>query len=65
LVGKEKSLETLFSMLEIKQYSMDKLKNLIVAPTLGGWKLYAEDAWFRQHEDICESVSSDFLRHIA
>jgi hypothetical protein len=49
-------------VLGIKQYDLDKLKHLIVAPPLGKWKLYAEDDWFSHHENVCEIVLSDFLR---
>jgi hypothetical protein len=62
LTNTEKSLDSLFTVLGIKQYDLDKLKHLIVAPPLGKWKLYAEDDWFSHHENVCEIVLSDFLR---
>jgi hypothetical protein len=62
LTNTEKSLEALLNVVEIKPHNIDRLKNLIVAPPLGKWKLYAEDEWFSHHENVCESVLSDFLR---
>jgi len=38
-----------------------RLIALIVTPPLGKWKEYAEDAWFRRHEALCEEVLVEYL----
>jgi hypothetical protein len=62
LTNTEEALEALLSVVEMKQHNIDRLKNLIVATPLGKWKLYAEDEWFSHHENVCETILSDFLR---
>ena len=33
----------------------------MAAPPLGKWKEYADDAWFRAHETVCETTLADFF----
>jgi len=57
----ELQLQKLFAMLGIKNYDMGKLKYLITPTPTGKWTSYADDAWFRKHETLCETVLTDFF----
>lgn len=55
-------LGRLFGALGVRPGSPEKLKALMVPPALGKWKEYADDGWFRRHEERCEAVLADFFR---
>jgi hypothetical protein len=57
-------LTRLFGVLDVAHYDLGRLRPLVVAPALGKWKEYADDAWFRRHEEGCETVLADFLGHV-
>jgi hypothetical protein len=42
-------------------YDLDRLLGLVEKPTLGRWRDYAPDDWFRRHEQECESVLAQFF----
>jgi hypothetical protein len=53
-------LAALFSALDVRDYNLDRLVNLVDQPSLGRWKEYASDSWFRDHESACEAVLAEF-----
>ena len=63
LFSTEQYLTELFQILNITDYNIPLLKNLLVKPSQGQWKRYAEDEWFSHHENICETTIADFLKH--
>ena len=54
-------LEGLFSILDVRGANLAALQKLLAAPPLAKWKDYADDAWFRRHETICETVLAHFF----
>jgi hypothetical protein len=54
-------LAELFDLLGVRSADLAQLMKLLVAPELGKWKQYADDAWFRDHETICETTLADFF----
>ncbi len=50
-----------FSAIGIMKYDLPKLKALVDKPTAGRWKSYADGAWFREHETLCENTLQEFL----
>ncbi len=56
-------LQALFDACDIDPATQDvgKLKGLIVRPEFGKWRKYADEGWFRKHEEWCEGVLADFL----
>jgi hypothetical protein len=57
----ETQLGQLFRALNIQDYDLDKLNNLVVNIDTGKWREYADDAWFKKHESGCEDVLTEFL----
>jgi hypothetical protein len=57
----ESQLQKLLAMLGIENYDTGKLKYLITPTPTGKWKSYADDAWFRKQETLCETVLTDFF----
>jgi hypothetical protein len=57
----DKQVTHLFSRLGIENYDVDFLRSLIVEPSRGKWKAYADDHWFRGHETICETVMAEYF----
>ena len=37
------------------EYEIEQLQSLISPPTMGKWQKYADDAWFKAHEQVCEA----------
>lgn len=58
--GPKAQLGELFRVLNLDGVGLDQLLPLFAKPSLGKWKDYAE-AWFRYHEEACETVLADFL----
>jgi hypothetical protein len=58
-------LAELFRMLRIERYDLGGLKSVLVEPTIGKWRSYADDSWFRHHETICETTLREFLGQAA
>jgi hypothetical protein len=54
-------LKRLLKVCRIEKYDIDKLKSLIEKPTLGKWKSYADETWFRDHESVCETTMAGFF----
>jgi hypothetical protein len=57
----ELELQQLMAAARIKIFDLDKLRSLLVKPGLNKWRRYADDAWFRKHEEYCENILDDFL----
>jgi hypothetical protein len=57
----EVQLRQLMKTVGVNSYDADKLHKLMIKPSLGKWKNFADDAWFREHEENCERVLADFL----
>jgi len=56
----EQKLIELFRVLNIEKYGLERLKSLVERPPTERWKDYADDAWFRSHETLCETVLAEF-----
>jgi hypothetical protein len=54
-------LEGLLEVLDVRGGDVAALQKLFAAPPLGKWKEYADDAWFRAHETVCETALADFF----
>jgi hypothetical protein len=61
LADPQAHLEKLFCMLNIKDYNIDTLTSLVTEMPAIKWTYYADDAWFRRYETICETVLADFF----
>ena len=61
LANPEAQLQGLMSAAGVVDYDVPGLHSLIAAPAPETWKNYADDAWFREHEEYCETVLDDFL----
>jgi hypothetical protein len=61
LSNPELELEKLMAAAGIKTFELSKLRSLLAEPGLNKWKRYADDAWFRKHEEYCETVLEAFL----
>jgi len=57
----ERALFHLFEACGIDESHVESLLPLIEPPPFGKWKKYAEDAWFKRHEEHCEEVLADFF----
>lgn len=57
----ERALFQLFEACEIPVHFIEDLLPLIEPPPFGKWKKYAEDAWFKRHEEHCENVLASFF----
>jgi hypothetical protein len=61
VISPESTVAELFDSLGADSIDAQALKRIIVAPALGRWRSYADDAWFSSHESYCESVIAEFL----
>jgi hypothetical protein len=61
LANREAQLQRLMSAAGVVHYDELGLRLLIAAPAPETRKNYANDAWFREHEEYCETVLNDFL----
>jgi Sulfotransferase family len=61
LSNPELELQKLMAAAGIATFELHKLRSLLVEPGLDKWKSYADDTWFRKHEEYCETVLHDFL----
>ncbi|MEP7702680.1 sulfotransferase [Paraglaciecola sp. 25GB23A] len=50
----KKHISILLNKLNIQNVNVEKLSSIIQAPKSNRWKGYADDSWFKQHENICE-----------
>jgi hypothetical protein len=57
----ERALFHLFDTCSIDESHIESLLSLIEPPPFGKWKKYAEDAWFKRHEEHCENVLVSFF----
>jgi hypothetical protein len=57
----ERALFHLFKVCEIDESHVEGLLPLIEPPPFGKWRKYAEDAWFKRHEEHCEDVLASFF----
>src|SRR4029077_7550142 len=58
-------LKRLLKVCRVEEYNIDKLKLLIEKPTLGKWKSYADETWFRDHESVCETTMAGFFAAVS
>lgn len=58
----DSELTKLLTALEVRHYDLAQLRSLIDRPSLGKWKKYADVAWFKRHEAICEQALADFVK---
>lgn len=56
-----RELTSAFEVLGIDVDEIDGLLPLIRPPRLGRWRDYADDSWFRHHEERCERVLEAYL----
>jgi hypothetical protein len=61
----EASLASLLREVDIQGADLEGLQQLIDRPKAGRWEEYADEAWFRHHESICEGVIVDFFKQTA
>lgn len=54
-------LPRLFAATNVATPSLEPLCALLVPPALGKWKEYADDAWFRQHEEASEAALAEYF----
>lgn len=54
-------LSQLFSMLNINQQELEIAIKVIARQPNDKWKAYAEDSWFREKEQYCEQLISEYL----
>lgn len=59
--GPEGPLAEAFRAIGLDDYDLPKLVPLIVRPELGRWSGFADDGWYRRHEEACETVLHDFF----
>jgi len=57
----ERALFHLFDSCSIDESHIECLLPLMEPPPFGKWKEYAEDVWFRRHEEHCEDVLDSFF----
>ena len=55
-------IDRLMAAAGIERYDGAALRSVIANQKLGKWAEYAEDAWFKAHESVCEAVLADFLK---
>jgi len=53
--------KALFDFLKVQVHNWAPIEAVIEGPTLGKWRQYADDEWFRLHETECERVLSEFF----
>lgn len=58
----EHQLGQLFDDLRIDDQLVEQGCSVFGEPKLGRWTDYADDSWFRRHEEQCEAVLSDFIK---
>lgn len=51
----------LLNSLQIKGYRLNKLKSLIMKPSLNKWKQYADEMWFKNYEAQCEDTLTSYF----
>jgi hypothetical protein len=56
------SLADLFRAAGVEGADLNGLQQLIDKPKAGKWREYADEAWFRHQEAVCEGVLADFFR---
>jgi Sulfotransferase family len=65
LKNRDEQLRHLLKICRVEEYKIDKLKSLIESPTVGKWKSYADEAWFRRQESMCETTMADFFAAVS
>ena len=54
-------LRKLLDFCKVSEFDEGKLLGLLEKPSQGRWRRYADDDWFRRHEENCEKVLRDFF----
>jgi hypothetical protein len=63
LADPESQLRQLMAAASVSEFDVGKLRSLVVDNAPGKWEKFADDNWFRGHEEYCETILSDFLGH--
>lgn len=62
LVGSPRpQLAELLRGLGVERYDLEALEAVVETPSLSKWREFADDSWFRQHEEVCETTLANFL----
>jgi hypothetical protein len=62
LADPEGQIDRLLEACRVQEnYDIKKLRALIESPSVGEWKSYADDEWFRRHETRCETTLAGFF----
>ncbi len=51
----------LFESVGAEHCDPEALASVVAGPPVGKWRQYADEDWFREHEEACETVLADFL----
>jgi hypothetical protein len=54
-------LPEVFRAVDMTDYDLSRLIPLVERPGLGRWTGFADDDWFRHHEEVCETVLREFF----
>ena len=57
----DSELRRLAEAVQLREYDLKAMRSLIVQPRTGLWTEYASAAWFREQEELCESVLTDYF----
>jgi Sulfotransferase family len=57
----DEQIRQLMVVAEIEDYDIDVLSALVTPIPAGRWQEYADESWFRDHEEACEAVLRDFF----
>jgi hypothetical protein len=57
----DEEIPGLFRAVGVESVDLESLKKVLVAPSLGRWREYADEGWFQAHEVVCDEVIADFL----
>jgi hypothetical protein len=58
-------LTEVFRVIGLDGHDYSRVAPLIVRPDLGRWSKFAEDDWYRRHEETCETVLHEFFNEPA
>ena len=59
--GPERVLSEVFEAIGMRDRDPSRLVSLIERPELGRWARFADDDWYRRHEEACETTLHEFF----